>query len=361
MSRSSIYYWKCDRPAFLHGTAGRTDYLRSIAAAARAALCKTLGSSNVNLTPFPSQGNHLTWLAEVDGKLIFLRVENGPEMDRHIEVESALTTLVGRTGVAVPKVIAVDASRSEVPFAWQAIEYFDCADLNTHFKAGRLQTKPIARDIGAAVAKWQSVPTTGFGIFKEASIDHTEPAKAYHSDYESYYRLRLSEHLQYLADKSFLSVTETTRIEHAINCHSELLQISSGCFVHKDLALWNILGSPTSIAAFIDFDDSISGDPMDDLSLLACFHATEFVREAIHGYQTARPLPEDYRRRLWLHLLRNMIVKSVIRIGAGYFDRSQDIFLFGNKDNGRDLETFTKNRLITAVSGLENNSDIDIL
>ncbi len=361
MSRSNIYYWKCDRPAVLHGTAGRTDDLHSVAETAREALSETLGSSNVTLTPFPSQGNHLTWIAKIDGQTVFLRVENGPEMDRHLEVESALTTIVGKTGVPVPRVIAVDASRSKVPFAWQAIEHLNCADLNIHFKAGRLQTRAIAHDIGAAVAKWQSVPTSGFGIFETASSKDTEPAKAYHSDYESYYRLRLAEHIQYLTDKNFLSITEASQIEQTVDHHSELLQISSGCFVHKDLALWNILGSPTSIAAFIDFDDSISGDPVDDLSLLACFHTTEFVRDAIHGYQTVRPLPEDHRRRLWLHLLRNMIVKSVIRIGAGYFDQSQGLFLFGNEDSGRDLETFTKKRLITAVSGLENNSDIDIL
>lgn len=361
MSRSNIYYWKCDRPAVLHGTARRSTDLPSVAQAARSALSKTLGVSNITLTLFPSQGNHLTWIADIDGEPVFLRVENGPEKDRHLEVESALTTMVGNTGVRVPRIIAVDASRSECPFAWQAIEYLDCTDLNTHFKAGCLRTKDIAREIGASVAKWQSMPTTGFGIFKAASCMNAEPAKAYHRNYESYFRLRLEEHLQYLADKQFLSPPETNRIEHAINCHSGLLQFSSGCFVHKDLALWNVLGSPATVEAFIDFDDAISGDPLDDLSLLACFHNAEFVSDAIRGYQTVRALPEDHRRRLWLHLLRNMIVKSVIRIGAGYFEQSQGLFLFGSGDSGRDFEIFTKKRLITAVSGLEDNSDINIL
>jgi aminoglycoside phosphotransferase (APT) family kinase protein len=361
MSRSSIYYWKCDRPAVLHGTAGRPDDLESAAALAKAALSRALGASNVILTPFPSHGNHLTWVADVDGQRAFLRVENGPEKDRHLEVESALTTRVAKTGVPVPRIIAVDASRSEVPFAWQAIEYFECPDLNTHFKAGRLQAKNIAREIGAAVATWQSVPAEGFGIFETVAGGDATPAKAYHTDYESYYRLRLEEHLQYLADKQFLSAAEANRMERAIDSHSALLQVSSGCFVHKDLALWNVLGSPAAVEAFIDFDDAISGDPLDDLSLLACFHNAPFLEDAIQGYQTVRPLPEDHRRRLWLHLLRNMIVKSVIRIGAGYFERGRDLFLVGNNAGGRELEVFTKKRLLTATSGLEANSDIDIL
>ena len=51
-----------------------------------------------------------------------------------------------------------------------------------------------------------------------------------------------------------------------------LLNLSQGCLVHKDLALWNILGTAREIEAFIDFDDAVSGDAMDDLSLLGCFY-----------------------------------------------------------------------------------------
>ncbi|MFN9915135.1 MAG: phosphotransferase, partial [Pirellulaceae bacterium] len=41
-----------------------------------------------------------------------------------------------------------------------------------------------------------------------------------------------------------------------------MLNLPLGCLVHKDLALWNILGTRDQIAAFIDFDDAISGDSM---------------------------------------------------------------------------------------------------
>lgn len=361
MSRANIHYWKCDRPATLHGTSGHSGNTQAIAKLAQSELCKALGASNVTLTPFRSQGNHLTWLAKADGQPLFLRVENGPENDPHIEVESALTRLVAKSGVRVPKVFAVDGSRKDVPFAWQAIEYFELADLNTHLKAGRLDTKSVAREIGNAVAKWQSISTIGFGIFNAASPNLEEPSQAYHTAYHTYYHLRLEDHLGYLCNRQFLSLDDTKKIEHAIASHSGLLQIPSGCFVHKDLALWNILGSPARAEAFIDFDDAISGDPMDDLSLLACFHNADFINSAILGYQTICPLPEEHHRRLWLHLLRNMIVKSVIRIGAGYFDRKPDLFLIGAQNNALDLRTFTKERIFTALSGLNSNSNFEIL
>jgi hypothetical protein len=100
---------------------------------------------------------------------------------------------------------------------------------------------------------------------------------------------------------------------------------------------------------------------MDDLSLLGCFHDAAFVEAALEGYQSERGLPEEWRRRFWLHLLRNMIVKAVIRVGAGYFDRTGDFFLLGNGGDGEALRQFTRTRLHLALEGIKKNSDLSIL
>ena len=96
---------------------------------------------------------------------------------------------------------------------------------------------------------------------------------------------------------------------------------------------------------------------MDDLSLLGCFHDGGFLAAALEGYESERELPSEHRRRFWLHLLRNMIVKSVIRVGAGYFERSRQFFLTGGGSGGQ-LREFTLNRLSQALRGLRNNDDI---
>jgi hypothetical protein len=74
-----------------------------------------------------------------------------------------------------------------------------------------------------------------------------------------------------------------------------------------------------------------------------------------------RLLPDEHRRRFWLHLLRNMIVKSVIRVGAGYFERTNRFFLIGTGGTGADLKTFTRQRLAAALNGLRNDSEIETL
>jgi fructosamine-3-kinase len=310
--------------------------------------------------------------ADVDGQAMFVRVENGPEKDDHLAIESVVLDRVREIGVITPKVFGCDATRSRVPFAWQALERISAPDLNHWFKLGSLDASGIAFAIGQAVAKWQTITLEGFGTLEwsarnesqatlETHKEQCRPLSGSRSSYADYFHLRLDEHLAFLVSSGFLTSEQRDEIAAEIANHQALLDLPLGCLVHKDLALWNILGTREHIAAFIDFDDAISGDAMDDLSLLACFHDAAFLARAFEGYQSVRPLPDQHRRRFWLHLLRNMIVKAVIRVGAGYFDRSDGFFLIGSGASGADLKGTTHARIALALRGLASNADLSIL
>ncbi|MCX6855632.1 MAG: aminoglycoside phosphotransferase family protein, partial [Verrucomicrobia bacterium] len=371
MSRRDIYYWKCDRPAAFHGTQSRGEMDANLAAQLEMELQKHFDTKNVVLSSGAGQGNHLTWNAEVDGKPLFVRVENGPEKDGHLVVESALLDRVREAGVLTPRVFGCDATRSRVSFAWQALERIEAPDLNQWFKQETLEVPKISFDIGVAVAKWQKITYDGFGVLEWSAQspvrrleDLTTPVPhrrlcGPHSSYADYFHLRLEEHLHFLTKRGFLA--NTAEILSEIENHRALLDLPQGCLVHKDLALWNILGTEQQISAFIDFDDSIAGDPMDDLSLLACFHDAAFLQRAFEGYQSVRAFPEQHMRRFWLHLLRNMIVKAVIRVGSGYFDRDDGFFLIGSGSTGSKLREMTLSRLALALRGLREGSGLDIL
>jgi len=359
--RSQTYYWKCDRPAAFHGTAerlrDRTGLEEPLAAELRAAFT----TSDVAVTPVASQGNHLTFAARIDGVERFVRLDDGPENDDYIEVESHLLAVVRALGVVAPQVYAVDAGRRTVPFAWQVMDRIDAPDLNQLLKAGTLDLPTVATKIGAAVARWQGVELTGFGPFDPQRLRQTGRLTGFHATYAAYFRLHLERHLHYLVEKQFLTAAEADAVRAAIDDHAGLLDLASGCLVHKDLALWNILGTSTEIAAVIDWDDAVGGDPTDDLSLLACFHDADVLTAAIAGYQSIRPLPSDDRRRFWLHLLRNMLFKAVIRVGAGYFDRADDFFLIATGANGQSLRDFTHDRLMKGLHGLRNDAPLTML
>jgi bile acid transporter len=357
--RGCIHYWKCDRPAAFHGTEQREDvaaYEAPLAAVLRA----HLATDDLVLQPGGGQGNHITWLATAHGTTYYVRIEDGPERDDYIEVESRILTEVGNLGLPTPRVVGVDASRRRVPFAWQVQEYIARPDLNQLLKAGQLDLAQVAEQIGRAVARWQTLRPPGFGPFDPRILRQEDRLQGFHASYEAYFHQQLERHLRFLVESRFLSEAQSEEIAAVIQQHRGLLALPQGVLVHKDLALWNILGTEAGIDAYIDWDDAISGDPMDDLSLLACFYDGPIVRRAVQGYASQRPLPDQHRRRFWLHLLRNMIVKSVIRVGAGYFERDDRFFLIPAGTGGDDLKTFTLARLTTALEGLRQDRDIEL-
>ncbi|WP_166647350.1 phosphotransferase family protein [Prosthecobacter fusiformis] len=354
--REKVYYWKCDRPAAFHGTEVQSS-AADLHPQVLALLQARQPGLTIDLKDGGGQGNHRTFVARIGSSDVFVRIEDGPERDDYIETESRIQEAVRALGVKTPRVIDVDASRCEVPFAWQLMEAVPHPDLNHWHKQGRLDLPRMAREIGAAVARWQDVPVEHYGPFQSGN----NGLKGFHLTYASYFKLNLETHLDFLTRREFLLPDQADEIRQVIQDHETLLDLACGCLVHKDLALWNILGTEDEIAAFIDWDDAISGDPLDDLSLLGCFYDGTVITQALAGYTRIKPLPLDYRRRFWLHLLRNMIVKAVIRVGAGYFDRTDGFFLIGSGSSGADLRQLTLDRIQTAVSGLREDRKLATL
>ena len=365
MSRRDIYYWKCDRPAAFHGTGPRKTSAHSDDEETDSRLSMELlrhfGAGRVDVFTAYSQGIYSTWRVKVDGRDMFVRTDDSADSGDRIEMESVVLNRVRALGVPVPEVFAFDSSRLHVPFAWQALELVPFPYLNHWFRGRQLEAGPVAFEIGKNVAKWQSLQPRGFGPFDLEAWREGRGLAGFHQTYADYFCVRLSDHLDYLVEGGFFAKDQREEIERSIGDYASLLTIEKGCLVHKDLALWNILGPANHVAAFIDFDDAISGDSMDDLSLLACFHDAAFLERAFAGYESERALPADWRRRFWLHLLRNLIVKAVIRLGAGYFQRDSGFFLITPDGSGADLRTFTEERISTALRGLREDSDLSIL
>ena len=56
-----------------------------------------------------------------------------------------------------------------------------------------------------------------------------------------------------------------------------------------------------------------------------------------------------------------MIVKAVIRVGAGYFERGGTFYLIGAGSTGAELKAFTRARLQAALCGLREDRPLETL
>jgi aminoglycoside phosphotransferase (APT) family kinase protein len=359
-SRAGIHYWKCDRPAALHGTVraatGRAP--RELMLSLAHELERKLGGPEWRLAPASGQGNHLTFRAESGTRAYFLRVEDGPEADDYMAVESELLRRLRAQGIPVPAVHYCDASRTALPVAFHLLDLVPASDLNTHLKSGRLDLPALLAQIGHWIACWQKrVPVEGFGPFDRATLEAEGRLRGLHATAVDYFYLNLPRHLDFLAGRGFIPRGEAAALLELLEGQRGKLGGLPPCLVHKDMALWNVLGTGEAVSAFIDWDDAIGGDPMEDLALLGCFHPAGAVASALDAYAAVSDLPPDHMRRFYGHLLRNMIVKAVIRVGAGYFDGAGGSFLHGAGVDGEALREFTLARLRGAARALREGRD----
>lgn len=359
-SRRAVYYWKCDRPAAFHGVLRAPDPgddARILEELRR--LLAEVFSDSIQLSAGAGEGTHRTFCLRHVGQTYFVRVEDGPEGDTHLAMESEVMAAVAEAGVPVPRVFFCDVSRGKVPFSVQVIEYFEQPDLNRLHRDGCLALAAMAPEIGRMIGLWQGVPVAGFGPFER--VGPGGELVGFHAAYADYFQLHLDRHLRVLLEDQFLTASEADAVRRSISDHAALLNLRAGTLVHKDLALWNILGDAAGVAAFIDWDDAIGGDPTDDLSLLACFHSADVLLPAVAGYESVRALPAEFPARFWLHLLRNMLVKAVIRVGAGYFRSNRRNFLVGSHSDGAAFREFTRKKLLTALRGLREDRPLSDL
>lgn len=361
--RDQIYYWKCDRPFafFAIGTPMAEPDLISLESDLKDLLTTFFNGQTFVLRKASGQGNHLTYCAEQNGMTYFVRIENGPDEDDYMEVEAEIMRRIGELGLPVPKIYAVDATRSRYPFAYQIMEKLSYSDLNALYRAGSLHLSAVLMQLGRDMAHWQSIPLNGFGPF---DIDHLRANRelvGLHADYPSYYGLNLEKHLNFLVERAFLSLDYAQDLLRLIRNNVSYLSLTSPCLVHKDMALWNLMGDSEHIRAYIDWDDAVAGDPCDDIALMGCFLSGTALKPLLVGYRSVQPLPDHFEIRFWLHLLRNMIFKAVIRVGAGYFNKDSSFFLLGSIDANASLEQITRDKIEAARLGLLEGRNLETL
>ncbi len=357
MNRNRIYYWKSDRPSAFESLKGHqsVETTQNLVSLLHRELKENFHVAVGNILPAGGQGNHATFTAEWKDKKLFVRLEDGPEQDNYMLVEAKVIEMVGALGVPTVKLYKTDASRKNVSFAYQVMDFLQGSDLNSLYKSKQIDLVKFAVDIGKYIACWQSIAPKGFGPFSTEAIVNNNELKGLHRNYADYYYLNLEQHLNFLVQRNFITADEAIHIRLVIDTHKSFLQLSLGCLVHKDMALWNIMGSGQTISAFIDWDDTISGDPTDDLSLLACFHDAPVITAAIQGYKSVRELPDNFEIRFYLHLLRNMLVKAVIRVGGDYFSKADDFFLIDTGEKGSSLEQVTRDKIFDALDKFRHN------
>ncbi len=355
--RTNVYYWKCDNPL---PVAEKRLYNDKYAQADITQTVKAIATEFLSAPPDAvrhtgSAGNHYAYLIDHGGETYFFRSDDGKLDDDYMLAEQAAMELAGRHGVPVPRVFACDVSKRRYPIRYQILEYMPFPDVNKHDQAGTLDRDAVGRQVGTILARLHGIELDGFGFFDTGQLAKAGTIRGLDASARGYFFKCLQTHLGYLRDVEFLGADEVRQIEQLFGRHDGLLELDQGSMLHRDMAFWNLVGSPTQVMAVVDWDDVVSGDPADDLSILRCFYDDDVWLPLLDSYQELRPLPDEFEGRLSLYLTRNMLWKSMIRHYMGYFEMKGDFFIL-NPENAGGLEAATRKRLAMGIEGLNRRA-----
>jgi fructosamine-3-kinase len=212
----------------------------------------------------------------------------------------------------------IDISREACPFDYEIIEEAKGKPLGEHENQKQLNRHLIV-ELGTAIAKLHNITINGFGMLDVRCILCAKEGKGLLDTWKEYIFCNLDKHIGICFNIGAISFEESKAIESVFSQAEPMFEHVMPALLHGDLSNRNIFSDGKRITALVDWEDSLSGDPVFDIASWGTFIGNDEKREPfLEGYWQVRPLPEDFELRYWLYYLRVILAKTVHRYRFGY-------------------------------------------
>jgi aminoglycoside phosphotransferase (APT) family kinase protein len=233
--------------------------------------------------------------------------------------------LLAERGLAVPRVIKVDISRHYFPTDYQLLTFIPGETLKSFEDEQTQAMVPrLLQSIGAYLGKVHSIALSGYGPLSLYSVvaDKHVP-RGIHTTWYDYILLRLDEHVAVCRKINALTTQEAHHILDLFHSHADFFKGAPSVLLHGDVGNQNFISDDgIRIAALVDWEDSMSGDPVFEIAFWGTFFRDCMLEHFLAGYTSVSSLPVDFAYRYWLYYLRIALSKTVHRFRFGYGDRA---------------------------------------
>lgn len=327
--RRQIFYPKTDGDFDLNEVRRRKEEIAK-ADFERGSLPVILRENSVSdLQPVPGGTFHALFKFHTPSRNFILKVATEP-MDYAFNIEEwmfAKLRTLGLPGLDVPAYSVIPAA--VYPFPFLIVEEAKGKPLNSlEDPQSQALPEPLLFEIGRTFAQIHQIEAEGGGLINVRSLGPPNPASLYltprglHSDWRSYIRTRLSEHIQTCVQIGAMDSSEARTTEAHFSKASALLSDAPLRLLHGDPGHHNVFSDGRKITAIIDWEDALAGDPIFDIAYWGTFVRDEMRARFLEGYVTIEKLPSDFEDRYWLYYLRIALSKTVHRHRFGTKDRS---------------------------------------
>jgi aminoglycoside phosphotransferase (APT) family kinase protein len=214
------------------------------------------------------------------------------EMPRHkFRTEKIAYDLMRASEIPVPEVLALDESRTLLPYAFLIATRLPGETVYDSWSAldGRTREQ-LAFEAGRYQALLHQNTLPAFG-------GPSQLAEAGFPTWYAFLEDHVARNVRQARQERLLDATTTTKIEHLLGRFQPLLAaVTTGCLVHRDYHFENILQQEGRVTGIIDFEWALSGDPAFDHRLDETLAECPGSLEPFYaGYASLSPLPEHHR------------------------------------------------------------------
>lgn len=326
-SRSHSFYWQTDRKItelqikqiFLD----RHTYFD--AESAEAAIESGMKKKVIHLIPPIKSGsiNSVVKATLEDGTDVIMRMHPNGLKNGYFWAEKAAADAARNNGVLTYRTHHIDCTKKQFPFDFMIISCEPGNNMKNSGPYDEATDKILIEDTGRLLALTHSVKTEKYGFFDNATAEMKGRLVGIHNTWKEHVYASLEDNLSYLVGKNAITDNEREKIIEIFKNNDHLIECTSPRLVHNDVADWNQLTDGKKITAFIDWDESFSGDPICDLSTYSVFFDDVRLKNLIRGYETISKLPSDFEAKFHIYRLRYIISKLTLRTKRSMFDKTE--------------------------------------
>lgn len=325
-SRVHSFYWQTDRQIselqVKHIFQDRHSFFDE--KSAQQAIEQSMGKKVVDIIPPIKSGsiNSVVKATLEDGTDIIMRMHPNGLKNGYFWAEKAVADAARKIGVPTYYTHAIGDTKEHVPFDYMIISCEPGKNIHNSGPYEKSVEKTLVEDTGKLLALTHSVHTTNYGFFDNAIAKKNGNLIGIHQKWRDHIYSSFETNLAYLLEKKSISNNEREIISKIFTDHDNIISCTSPRLIHNDMADWNALTDGTKITAFIDWDESFSGDPVCDFSAYSVFYDDNRLANLITGYETVTKLPIDFEAKFHLYRLRYIISKLTLRTKRSVFDQT---------------------------------------
>lgn len=292
----------------------------------RKIIAKKLGQKVSSIMECPRRTLHYVYKIKTDQNSYIMRINAAGNFYREFQyyIEYWVEKQLDSLSLPYAKIIDIDITRTLAPFDYEILEVARGSTLYELSSEAGIPLNAIRR-LGTYVAALHSIQTKLYGPFCYQNIVKDEGIGSVQL-WSTFLKRNLFKHIEICELLGVVDADDKKKLETIFSSLDDLVVVTP-VLLHGDVANHNVFIHGDEVTALIDWEDSISGDPIFDIAYYGsgCFSHPEWISEFLIGYRSVVLLPADFEWRYWLYYLRISLAKTINKERYGNLHKTSEI------------------------------------